>query len=176
MFRKVLAAVDLSEASPQVVEEAIQLAARNQANLMLLHVISTHDELYLPYALYPVMDGYSEFSETALGQYEERVKAHKERCLGQLKAYQDQAIRQGVETELSIVTGEPGHSICDAIAQWKGDLILLGHRGLRGLKEIVLGSVSNYVMHHAPCSVLILRPQVSDSKDASSSTTFEVKA
>ncbi|MGL5078438.1 MAG: universal stress protein, partial [Waterburya sp.] len=38
-------------------------------------------------------------------------------------------------------------------------------RGLKGLKEMFLGSVSNYVTHHAPCSVLILRSAVDSESD-----------
>ena len=167
MFNKVLAAIDLSETSPQLVAEAIQLAIRNQAKLMLLHVISTEEELYLPYSLYPLMDGYSAFSETALGQHEARVNTHKKNCQKQLDAFQSQAISQGVDAETAIETGEAGHAICSALETWQGDLILLGHRGLTGIKEIVLGSVSNFVMHHASCSVLILRPQALENKNES---------
>ena len=39
-----------------------------------------------------------------------------------------------------------------------GDVIVMGHRGISGLQEFFLGSVSNYVLHHAPCSVLIVQP------------------
>ncbi|MGQ9872468.1 universal stress protein [Leptodesmis sp.] len=37
------------------------------------------------------------------------------------------------------------------------DLILIGNRGHTGLKELFLGSASNYVLHHAPCSVLTVK-------------------
>ncbi|MEL6786783.1 MAG: universal stress protein, partial [Cyanobacteria bacterium J06607_15] len=51
----------------------------------------------------------------------------------------------------------PGRTICDRAQTWSVDLILVGSRGLTGAKEVMLGSVSNYVTHHAPCSVLIVR-------------------
>ena len=40
---------------------------------------------------------------------------------------------------------------------WEADLIVIGRRGHQGLSEILLGSVSNYVVHHAPCSVLVVQ-------------------
>ena len=42
-------------------------------------------------------------------------------------------------------------------AEEKADLIVLGSRGLSGIKAFLLGSVSDRVAHHAPCSVLIVR-------------------
>ena len=40
---------------------------------------------------------------------------------------------------------------------WNADLIIMGRRGLTGLSEMFLGSVSNYVVHHASCSVLLIQ-------------------
>jgi nucleotide-binding universal stress UspA family protein len=42
---------------------------------------------------------------------------------------------------------------------WQADLIVLGRRGLKGISEIFLGSVSNYIVHQALCSVLIVQHQ-----------------
>ncbi len=40
------------------------------------------------------------------------------------------------------------------------DLIVVGRRGRSGLSELILGSASNYVLHHAPCSVLTLQGKI----------------
>lgn len=40
---------------------------------------------------------------------------------------------------------------------WNADLIIMGSRGHSGLKELVLGSISKYVVHHALCSVMVVR-------------------
>ena len=61
--------------------------------------------------------------------------------------------------------GYPGRNICEEAQTWSADLILVGSRGLTGVQEMFLGSISNYVTHHAPCSVLIVR---SDSEEVPS--------
>ncbi|MEL7079709.1 MAG: universal stress protein, partial [Cyanobacteria bacterium J06582_2] len=62
-----------------------------------------------------------------------------------------------IHSEFIQLSGNPGRSICELANTWSADLILVGSRGLKGIKEMFLGSVSNYVTHHAPCSVLIIR-------------------
>ncbi|WP_235111848.1 universal stress protein [Acaryochloris sp. 'Moss Beach'] len=53
--------------------------------------------------------------------------------------------------------GNPRQEICDFAKEWNADLILMGSRGHSGVKELVLGSISNYVVHHALCSVMVVR-------------------
>ncbi|WP_442949349.1 universal stress protein [Nostoc sp.] len=47
---------------------------------------------------------------------------------------------------------------------WGADLIVLGRRGLKGFAELLAGSVSNHVVHHSPCSVLVVQGQYSGSQ------------
>lgn len=49
-------------------------------------------------------------------------------------------------------------------------LIVVGSHQRRGMAEIMLGSTSNYVMHHAPCSVLVVHPDTKN-EDTLASTT-----
>ena len=67
------------------------------------------------------------------------------------------ATRQGIATEWDSRQGEPGSQICNLAKTWQADLIVLGRRGRSGLTEILLGSVSNYVLHHAPCAVFVVQ-------------------
>ncbi|HKM91785.1 MAG TPA: universal stress protein [Candidatus Acidoferrales bacterium] len=53
--------------------------------------------------------------------------------------------------------GEPAEEIVDAAADWDADLIVLGSHGRKGLERFLLGSVSETVARHAPCSVEIVR-------------------
>jgi len=67
------------------------------------------------------------------------------------------ATRHGIPTEWDSRQGEPGAQICNLAKTWQADLIILGRRGRSGLTEMLLGSVSNYVLHHAPCSVFVVQ-------------------
>lgn len=63
----------------------------------------------------------------------------------------------GVEARLLLREGDPAYEITQ-VAETEGyDLIVVGHRGLSPIKAFLLGSVSNRVVSHAPCSVLVVR-------------------
>lgn len=63
----------------------------------------------------------------------------------------------GGPTEPMVAVGDPGHAICEIAGEQDADLIIIGSRDRRGLKKLLLGSVSLYVTAHAPCDVLVLR-------------------
>ncbi len=156
MFHKILVALDNSELSQQVFDRAVFLAKSTNASLMLLHVQSAYDEYYLkpgfPGAeIYPSL--YTQTSPTYMKQCEEMEK----QGLEELKFLAEQAIASGVKAEFIQNQGEPGPMICNAAISCQADLIIMGRRGRTGLSELFLGSVSNYVLHHAPCAVLVVQ-------------------
>ncbi len=57
--------------------------------------------------------------------------------------------------------GEPASAILEAAAKWGADLIVVGSHGRSGVDRLLLGSVSDRVVRHAPCSVQIVRPGTS---------------
>jgi nucleotide-binding universal stress UspA family protein len=60
----------------------------------------------------------------------------------------------GIRAETHALTGAPADAICQVAAQTGADLIVVGNKGMQGLRR-VLGSVPNSVAHQAPCDVLI---------------------
>ena len=62
---------------------------------------------------------------------------------------------ENVKCELHAVPGDPCDSLISVAEQVHADLIVVGNRGMTGLKRFMLGSVPNKISHHAPCSVLI---------------------
>jgi nucleotide-binding universal stress UspA family protein len=152
MFQKILVAVDGSVISEAAFGEALDLARQTGATLMLLHVLLP-DERSLPtvYYYYPIV------SSSIANQYQERWEAEIEHGLAMLRSLAQRASRLGVRVEFTQNIGDPGRLICEIAADWKADLIILGRRGYTGFNEFFLGSVSNYVTHHAPCSVLTVQ-------------------
>ncbi len=59
--------------------------------------------------------------------------------------------------ELLVIDGEPGRALCDLAADTDASALILGSRGRGGLKRAFLGSVSDYVVRNAPCSVIVSR-------------------
>ena len=154
MMKKILATIDNSPRNQAVLETAISLAQATGAKLMLLHILSEADVDYpiLPtYVYYAVLKGKDDtvFHRT-FDEYERREEEF-------LRDLARKAIAAGVDTEYTQLSGIPGETICEIASNWSADLILVGSRGLKGMKEMFIGSVSNYVTHHAPCSVLIVR-------------------
>ncbi len=56
-----------------------------------------------------------------------------------------------------VVKGRAKEKIVEAAEQWSADLIIIGSHGRRGVDLLMLGSVSNAVSAHAPCSVIVVK-------------------
>ncbi len=69
------------------------------------------------------------------------------------------------ETHTCKMVGKPATELCKLASEEDIDLIVVGSRGLTGLQELALGSVSHRVAHHAPCPVLIVRNKGEKAKE-----------
>jgi nucleotide-binding universal stress UspA family protein len=157
MFQRILVALDHSESSQAVFERAIELAKANQAQLMLLHIISPIDE-GVPTPIYPMPDSLYPMQHEALIRSSAQLFSQVEQTgLDMLRMRDATATAAGIRCEFSQHVGDSGNSICTIAKTWNADLIVMGRRGRSGLSEFFLGSVSNHVMHHSGCSVLIVQ-------------------
>lgn len=159
MFEKILVAVDLSKNSKQVFDAALSLAKANNANLMLLHVVS-EEEVGSPTPILPSLEYYPSVYERNMELYQQQREMLVKQGMELLRSRHRETIAAGVNGEFRQLSGSPGRIICDLASVWNADLIVTGRRGRTGLSEFFLGSVSNYVLHHAPCSVLTVQHQV----------------
>ena len=157
MIDKILIAVDRSQNHKFVFDTAVSLAKTTGAELMLLHILS-HKAPEHPIA--PTYNYYPIIKETNYKTYQKKYAEYEQHGIEFLKNLTEEATAAGVNTEFTQLTGNPGRMICELANNWSADLILVGSRGLRGIKEMFLGSVSNYVTHYAPCSVLIARHNI----------------
>ena len=181
MFSKILTAIDRSPANKEVFHEALSLAKANKARLILLHVLSGEEEGSPIMSLYPTVGDHYMHLDPKIGRmanelYHRQWKAFETEGLDILRSFADEAIAAGVKTEFSQITGHPSSTICEFAQSCHADAIVMGRRGYAGLKEMFLGSVSNYVVHHAPCSVLLVRTTNEKNQQSSSesleSTTY----
>lgn len=151
-YKQILVALDGSPQTETVFETALDIARNNEANLMLFHC--------LPYEN-PDVASYSDLYGQNLANFsqvmQEQITEQTEKIREWLAAYSDRAIQAEVETEWDWKMGDPGKWIDSVARDWDADLVVVGRRGRRGITEILLGSVSNYVLHRVPCSVLIVQ-------------------
>ncbi len=146
MYNSILVAIDVFDQRTTVFEQALKLAKMADVKLLLLHVLS-RDEI-----------GYPTVPPLGMDEgYYEHWRSFVKQGLDHLKGYAEKAQIAGVETEIHQEIGRPGPVICKVANKKNIDLIFMGSRGRSGLTEAILGSQSSYVMHHAPCSVLIHR-------------------
>ena len=137
-MKRMLVGVDGSQYGLEAVKAAAKLAAeRGIKSVTLINVI--------PVAV-------STLGPTPVAAPPEDIEAWE--VFQQPKAILKEA---GIEARLLLREGDPAYEIVQA-AQTEGyDLIVVGHRGLSPIKAFLLGSVSNRVVTHAPCSVLVVR-------------------
>lgn len=164
-FKKILVAIDNSPLSPVAFEAALNLARTNQAQVKLIHCI-TPDLIADPMMGSMTLDASVPPSllMNDLQTQQILIQQQTEEAQELLTQYAQAATQQGVFIELECLIGETGHLVCEMARDWLADLVVVGRRGRTGLAEAFLGSVSNYVVHHAPCSVLVIQ-EVADSTD-----------
>lgn len=157
VFSKILVALDRSSQSPIVFSHALDQAKQPGSELLLVHVVRSDPEVpagsFMGLGTIADVDTYGALKRLQ----QERLHKEVHQAEQWLIPYQQQAIEQGINTTIDCRVGEPTLWICEVARNWGADLIVLGRRGHQGIREVVLGSVSNYVIHHAPCSVLVVQ-------------------
>jgi len=137
---KILVPFDFSEHSEKALRWAIGIAEKWKAKVLLFHVVPTL--LQYPPA---VMGGFdtTRFETSLLEDAEQRMKGVV-------------AKEKRLEIESKVMMGEPFRDICRMAEEEKADLIVMGSHGRTGLAHVLLGSVAERVVRHAPCPVLVV--------------------
>jgi len=158
MYKRILVALDDDpEMASHVMSEALAMAKAGPATLKLLHVLFPLKSGF-PDPMFMTLDGaFTTVNTEAFGAYVEEWKVLERRNLESLNNYVTQAREAGIPAEANQAIGEPNRTICKVAEDWGADLIVIGRRGRKGMGEFLLGSVSNYVMHHASCTVLTVQ-------------------
>jgi nucleotide-binding universal stress UspA family protein len=146
---KILLAIDGSECSLAAVEAVTSEFRREDTEVHVFHA----DEW--PKGL-PTSLAFAEGPAAAASILELHEKREREaRALVAHTVQQLQAA--GFRSAGFVRTGDARHEIVAYASEWRADLIVLGSHGRRGVDRFLLGSVSDGVVHHAPCSVQIVR-------------------
>jgi nucleotide-binding universal stress UspA family protein len=138
-IRRILLATDLSAASESATAQAIVLAREMRAHLLIVSVI----------------DPEAGSKVRGLVQRMDQRRAAREAAAQALVLRGRDA---GVSVSFLVWEGEPGPAIVDAAVAEAADLVVVGSHGRGRVERLVLGSVSDHVVRHAPCPILIVRP------------------
>jgi len=138
----------------QVLAQGIALAKKDNSSLLIFHSI---DSLLTREDVLVGINVAGLYAGQTLTLSEQMVKEKTAELNTWLRSLQKVATNQGIQADYEYAVGEPGKLICQLAKQHGVDLIIVGRRGRRGMSEILLGSVSNYVIHHAPCHVLVVQ-------------------
>ena len=156
MLKKILVAMDDSVASQWAFETALELAQALQAELLMVHAL---DVFASSSPQHPDMLSNStspEVSGMVKKEYEQKWGELVKRYDTFLQQKQTEAEATGVSARYVQPYGRPGPAICHVASAQDSDLIVVGNRDHTHLQELVLGSVSHYILHHAPCSVTVI--------------------
>jgi nucleotide-binding universal stress UspA family protein len=153
---RILLAVDGSQGSEEAVAE---VQRRPWPEGTTVRVFSAFQPVVVPAAVGAgwnggVAPGLVPGASAAYAEATKRLKLQAERIAG---AAADHLAAQGLSVDTAVGQGSPGPAIVREAEGWKADLVVVGSRGLTGIKRWLLGSVAQYVVKHAPCSVQVVR-------------------
>jgi nucleotide-binding universal stress UspA family protein len=171
MLRKILVTITSSESDQYVFDHALMLAKATGAHLGLLHVTDPDETTEAPPSYIDNLEPYLSGDESDTSCYVGHFEAIEPDLFGKLVA---KATSEGVSTDCFHCFGDPERAISDFVSAWNADLVVLGRRNRSGLAEFFLGSVSNYVLHHAPCSVYVVHDLPAVKPENSSGHKMEV--
>ena len=141
---RILLAVDGSSPSQEAVD---QLALRPWPTASSMRIISVVRS-YIPTA--------TEFVPGTLTTQEVRQQNLKYAEDIVLRAV-ERLEKDGLHVDTIVREGDPRTEIVDEATEWRADLIVVGSHGHTGLTRLLLGSVAQAVVAHAPCSVEVVR-------------------
>ncbi len=136
----ILLATDGSPASEPASEHAIDLAAQVEARLLVVSVLNTSSR---------------QPSEASLD--EGRVPEVRESLATKAQGIVQRAKAAGAEASFLVWEGDPGEAIVAAADAENADLIVVGSHGRSGMSRFLIGSVSDFVVRHAHCPVMVVR-------------------
>ena len=141
-IQRILVAVDFSKHADQALEAAVELTKQFGAELHLVHALDVRVSLMTPYEA--VIR--AAFVEDA-----------RDAAASKLDVLVQKLATGGVRASVHLTEDPAASAIVDLAEKIGADLIVMGTRGHTGLTHVLLGSVAERTLRHAPCSVLTVK-------------------
>ena len=140
-IERILVAVDFSESSKAALEYALSVADKFNSAVALVHAVEP--------CVYP--------EDLAAGISVDEIDARwTKKKKEELEAFRRAAIKEGRPSTLIVTRGTAWAQIVETAKSWPANLIVIGTRGLTGLKHVLVGSTAERVVRHATCPVLVV--------------------
>lgn len=153
-FKNILLTHDGSDLASVVIPYAVSLASAYGSRLLLLQIVNSVEQARVSMTpvgvgLYPVIaDGTADI-----------LKEHKRQARNNLRKINEEILSmQELNMKAIVKEGIPEEAIVDIAKIEHCDLIVMSTRGRSGLGRALLGSVTDYVVRHASCPVLVIHP------------------
>ena len=146
-FEMILVPIDFSDHSKEALDTAIQLAELFGSTIHLLHCYHIQTAGISPYGIVLPSGYYADIRDAA----EKRLNDWHEMVFG-----------EGIKVESTLSADSPSLATNLAAKEIEADLVVMGTRGLSGLKHAMLGSVAERVVRLAPCPVLTVKDPEAD--------------
>lgn len=140
--QRILVPVDFSPHAEAVVEWAAHLALEHDSEVILLHAYHLPVEFQQLEGAYLPADFWANVKQEALQS---------------LSRYGEQLRAQGIEVTETVREGYPASVIEEEACGQNVDLVVIGCRGLSGLKHLLLGSIAERVVQRVQCPVLTVK-------------------
>ena len=145
---RILITTDGSDFSRAAVEKCCEMVVRPEETA--IRIVSVY-ELTLPLDVFPAP---TEFSEKLESSAREQAEDFAEQAAAQVRGFFPGS---KVDLTTQVSTGAPEQILVETAKEWNADLIVVGSHGRGFWERMLLGSTTDALVHHAPCSVLVVR-------------------
>ncbi|MGG3281034.1 universal stress protein [Paenibacillus solani] len=143
MFDKIIVAIDKAEITNKLLDATVEIARNKQTQVTLVNVSQDY-----------VSNGMTYVPENFLEEILNEMEKESLEQLQQAKSKLEKSA--GIYPKTVHLKGDPAHEILKYARDTEQQLIIIGSRGLSGIKEMMLGSVSHKVSQLSKCPVLIV--------------------
>ena len=141
-MKNIVVAIDFSESTPAIIAQGSTLAQATLSKLWLIHIAAPE----------PDFVGYKTGPQTERDHIAHKL--HSEHR--QIQQWAEELRQKGIEAVALLVQGQTVKTLLEEADKLKTDLIVVGSHGKTGLYKVLVGSISEGILRHANCPVLVV--------------------
>lgn len=160
----VVACIDYSDTSSRVMDDAISMARQEGVPLEVIHAVAPLTQYYADMA---VASGLEPFATLSIDpEHIKKIHSGQEKQLEEfVRGYDSQFEKLAVKWR-TVEDSSPAFAIVAHLNSLQNPLVVLGAHGRSGLREMILGTTAERVLHEAPCSALLVRGPRAESTES----------